>query len=187
MTVSASHVILAVIVGISGAGRIAAQASTTTVILVRHADRASDPLGDTPLTEAGRARARDLAAALSAAGVQTIITTQYSRTKDTAAPLARLLGLGLEVIADSGGASHAVAVANVIRDRHRGETVLVVDHGHSVPRIIAELGAPLPSAICETTFDHLFIVTVPVSGVARVISVRYGSPSMPDSACSVSR
>jgi len=158
------------------------QTTPTTVILVRHADRAATPFADPPLTMAGLARAHDLAIALRDAGVQAIITTQFGRTKATAAPLAELLGLMPEVVPDT-GPSHARTVARLIFDRYAGQTILVVGHGHTVPAIIAELGAVAPPPICESVYDGLYIVTVPIVGRARVVQTRYGAPSSPDSSC----
>lgn len=131
---------------------------------------------------AGLVRAHDLAIALRDAGVQAIITTQFSRTKATAAPLAELLGLTPEVVPDT-GLSHARTVARLIFDRHAGQTILVVGHGHTVPAIIAELGTVAPPPICESVYDGLYIVTVPSAGRAHVVQTRYGVPSSPDSSC----
>ena len=64
-----------------------------TVFVVRHAERADDgaaKLEDDPdLSAAGRARAEALAAALEDAGITAIFATQYKRTHQTAAPLAK--------------------------------------------------------------------------------------------------
>src|SRR5579864_8198921 len=68
------------------------------LILVRHADKAAQPVDDPPLTAAGTKRAQDLAEALRSAGVAAIITTQLRRTRDTAQPLATALGIVPEVV-----------------------------------------------------------------------------------------
>src|ERR1044072_9453780 len=77
----------------------------TTVILVRHAEKqvavAGQPMvspSDPPLTDEGKTRAKNLARMLSKAGVNTIITSQFLRTKQTAEPLAETLGLTLNAI-----------------------------------------------------------------------------------------
>ena len=64
-----------------------------TVFLIRHAERQDEPRQDPPLTDAGVARSQALARLLSNAGVKAIFTSQYSRTKQTAEPLATKLGL----------------------------------------------------------------------------------------------
>src|SRR5215212_4122138 len=65
------------------------------VIVVRHAEKA-DQSPDTALSAKGRARAKALADLLRGAGVTHIITSEFVRTRDTAAPLAALLGLSVE-------------------------------------------------------------------------------------------
>ena len=65
----------------------------TTVMLVRHAQRESLATPDPPLTAAGRERALALRSALRCAGIEAIITTQFSRTQATAAPLSVALGI----------------------------------------------------------------------------------------------
>ena len=160
--------------GLSSGG---AQApATTTVILARHAEKASTPAADPPLTPAGAARARALLAAVRDAGVSAIITTQFVRTKSTAAPTAAALGITPEVVTAS-GATHAQDVAAAIR-KHAGQTVLVVGHSNTVPAIIAALGAPEPPPICDEAYDNLYIVTIPPSGPAKLIEAKYGERSV---------
>src|SRR5205823_820783 len=62
------------------------------VFLVRHAEKA-DLSKDAALSAAGEARARALAERLREAGVTAIYTSEYRRTKQTAQPLARALGI----------------------------------------------------------------------------------------------
>lgn len=149
----------------------------TTVILVRHAEKAAEPASDPGLTPAGEARAQSLVEAARAAGVNAIITSQFLRTKATAAPIASALRLTPEVI-DAGGAQHPQAVAQAILTRHAGETVLVVGHSNTIPAIVAALGAPQPPPICDSEYDGLYIVTVPASGEARLIRARYGAATV---------
>src|SRR5689334_10443335 len=66
----------------------AAFAQPSTIILVRHAEKAATPANDPGLTPAGEQRARDLMVALADAHVSAIITTQLQRTQLTAKPLA---------------------------------------------------------------------------------------------------
>src|SRR5947209_6360731 len=60
----------------------------TTVILVRHAEKAAEPKEDPVLSDAGMTRAKALALALRDAGVQAILTTSKQRTRSTVQPLA---------------------------------------------------------------------------------------------------
>ena len=50
-------------------------APVTTVILVRHAEKATEPAKDPPLTAEGQARAKALARILGNSGISAIFTT----------------------------------------------------------------------------------------------------------------
>ena len=153
----------------------------TTVILVRHAEKAATPADDPPLTKRGEARAKALAIIARDAGVGAIITTQFARTRETAHPAAEALHVTPEVVR-AGGAQHVQEVARAIRS-HAGGVVLVVGHSNTVPAIIAALGAPQPPPICDSSYDDLYIATVPASGPAYVIHARYGEPSPTTAVC----
>src|ERR1041384_7974780 len=64
-----------------------------TVFLIRHAEREDEPRQDPPLTKDGVARSQALARLLGSAGIKAIFTSQFTRTKQTAEPLATKLGL----------------------------------------------------------------------------------------------
>lgn len=161
---------------------VAAQSTQeTTVVLVRHAEKAASPADDPPLNPAGEARARDLWAALRDAGVSTVVTTQFARTRATAQPTASALGIVPTVV----GATSPTHVQDVVTEirRHPGKTVLVVGHSNTVPAIVEALGAKRPSAICDSRYDDMFIVTIAGDGKASAVHARYGESSPRDSAC----
>jgi broad specificity phosphatase PhoE len=155
---------------------LAAQARTTTVIIVRHAEKEALPAADPPLTVAGQARAKALLDAVRDAHVTSVITTQFARTRETAAPAARALGITPEVVPTTSGASHVQDVAAAIR-KHAGETVLVVGHSNTVTEIVAALGATKPPAICDSEYDNLYIVTLSPDHNAGVVHGRFGAPT----------
>ncbi|HEY5218814.1 MAG TPA: phosphoglycerate mutase family protein [Gemmatimonadaceae bacterium] len=156
----------------------------TTVIVVRHAEKALEPAKDPPLTAAGQARARALAQALKDAGVSAIITTQFARTKETAAPTAEMLGIKPEIVRAGSGpeADHATAVATAVM-QHAGGVVLVVGHSNTVPDIVAALGAKRPPEICDAEYDRMEIVTIAWGGKATVVTARYGAPTVERGKC----
>jgi broad specificity phosphatase PhoE len=147
-------------------------AQATTVIVVRHAERL-DASQDPPLNEAGQARAEVLANALANAGVEAIYTTRFARTRSTAEPLARKLGLTVKVITAGGdAATHARAIADRIRAEDAGKVVLVVGHSNTVPAIVTALGGGDVGAIQDAQHDHMFIVRTDSNGT-RVIRAGY--------------
>ncbi|MEO8621763.1 MAG: histidine phosphatase family protein [bacterium] len=148
-----------------------AATGSTTIIVVRHAEKAAEPAADPPLTTAGATRAHALAAFLHDAGVRAVISTQYARTRLTASPTASALRLPVEIL-DARFTPRATA--DSLLAKHRGQTMLVVGHSNTVPAIVEALGAPRPADICDAGYDNAFVVTVPVSGTATVVRLHYG-------------
>lgn len=155
-----------------------APAASTTVIIVRHAEKAAEPTDDPPLTVEGQARAQALVDVVKDAGVRSIISTKTLRTRSTAAPAAAALTLLTEIAPGT-----PAAVATNVLTNHRGQTVLVVGHSNTVPAIIAALGAQAPAPICDAEYDNVFVVTVPPAGAASVVRAHYGVASPVDGSC----
>lgn len=169
---------LLVVLSLLMAGSAAAQPST--VVLVRHAERATEPRADPLLTAEGSQRALDLAAALSSAGVNSIITTHLQRTQLTAKPLGDAIGQA-PIIVRAGGAGHADSVAAAVMRRPAGEVVLVVGHSNTVPAIIAALGGPKMPDLCETEYANLFVMEMKTGSAPKLIKAKYGAPDAANS------
>jgi broad specificity phosphatase PhoE len=155
-----------------------------TVILVRHAERAQTPAGDPVLTDAGLARAADLAATLANASVTSVITTHLQRTQLTARHVMQANGQ-THIVVRAGGPiqTHVDSVAAAIRRRPAGDVVLVVGHSNTIPPIIAALGGPAMPDLCENQYSSLFILELPAStsdgkpaASPRLIKAKYGAP-----------
>ncbi|MGH7476720.1 MAG: SixA phosphatase family protein, partial [Longimicrobiales bacterium] len=154
-----------------------AQDGATTVIVVRHAERAAGDDADPPLSEAGHERARALLDVAARAGVEAVYTTQYRRTRETAVPLATALGVDITIVEvqPGQGEQHARELAQRILNEQRGRVVLVVGHSNTAPLIVQALGAgPVPQ-LGESAYDNLYLVTVLRDGTARLIHARYGA------------
>lgn len=152
-----------------------------TAILVRHAERAEAPAEDPGLTAAGQARASALVDVARKANVTAIITTQWLRTRNTAAPTAKSLGINPEVLTTA-DPNHAKTVAAAVRT-HAGQTVLVVGHSNTIPAIIEALGARNPGAICEMEYDKVFLLRVAADGTASMTRSTYGRLTPMDANC----
>ncbi|HEX6048648.1 MAG TPA: histidine phosphatase family protein, partial [Gemmatimonadaceae bacterium] len=175
----------AAIVSVGATGATLSQSRTTAptvVLLVRHAEKAAEPAQDPPLTEGGQARAHALVEVARDAGVTAIITTQFDRTRSTAAPTATALKLTPEVVGAGPLAQHAKAVADRVR-KHAGGTVLVVGHSNTIPAIVGALGAPQPREICDGEYDRLFVVVMADTGAPRLVRSRFGAASPDDPSC----
>jgi broad specificity phosphatase PhoE len=146
-------------------------AGPTTVILVRHAEKAAAPSGDPHLSAAGKARARVLAHVAGATEAAAIYVTQYQRTRETVAPLAAKLDLTpiQHPAADTPG------LVNTIQSSWSGRTVVVCGHSNTVPEIVEALtGAPMAD-IPDAQFDNLYVVVVPPGGPGRTTHLKYGA------------
>jgi len=159
----------------AAAVRLPAQTKPIVVILVRHGEKAAAPAADPPLTEAGVARAKALASALSNTVVQAAITTELTRTRETAQPTVDAQHLTPEVVHTGPVAAHAKAVADAVRP-HAGQTVLVVGHSNTVPAIIAALGGPKLADICDSQYSNFFVLILH-DNKADLITSSYGAPS----------
>jgi broad specificity phosphatase PhoE len=187
----------------SAAADQAAPRAGTVVLLVRHAERASQA-ANSNLSAAGIARAQALADSARAAGAAAIMVTDYCRTAQTGDVIAGALQLPLEIMKTGGSGAGltgcnppltartsefaipaAQGIAERIRTAHAGRVVLVIGHGNTVPEIARALGAPLcprflqPAAngqclIPEPDYHHLFLVRVAADGSASVEQKAYG-------------
>ena len=144
--------------------------SAVTVFLTRHAERAGGAgamSNDDPISPAGRERADLLARMLSDAGIHKIFVTEYKRTQETAAPLARKLNIAPQSIPGTG----AVAAIRAIRSG----AALAVGHSNTLPEIITALGGPAIPKIAEDEFDNLYILFIDGKTVT-LTRLHYGAP-----------
>ena len=156
---------------------LAAQSTTTIVILVRHAERAGDMGSDPPLSAAGEARSMALATALGDTRLDGIVTTQYQRTQLTAGPTARARTITPDVVATGGGTpAHVQAVADHVRERYTGKTVLIVGHSNTIPAIVTALGGPRLADMPDNEFSTMFVLALRSGGPASLIRTAYGAP-----------
>ncbi len=142
--------------------------SQVTVILTRHAEKASTPKDNPPLNPAGEKRAELLATMLADSGVNAIYVTELLRTQRTAAPLAALVHVKPTVIP----ADDTEGLVKAIRARQSG-VVVVVGHSNRLPAIITALGGPSVQ-IPETQYDNLYVLTLGAAG-SSLLRLHYGN------------
>ena len=145
-----------ILIGLLLASPVAAQPA---IFVVRHAERADAASGGAPmmaadpeLSEAGRARAKALAVLLEDANITAIFTTEFKRTQQTAAPLAKEAGIQSTMIRARDQATLVEALKTATGN------VLVVGHSNTVPSIIKDLGVSTPVTLRDDEYDNLFIV-----------------------------
>jgi 2,3-bisphosphoglycerate-dependent phosphoglycerate mutase len=149
--------------------------TTTTIVLVRHAEKVVGGINDAPLTPAGEQRAEKLAQLFGDAErfgqLKAIYVTNLRRTQQTAASLAQRLSLKPVVIDAQTSAS---SLASRVLRENRGGRALVVGHSNTVPEIVAALAdvEKVPE-IKDEEFDTIYIVSVPTVGKAQVLRLKY--------------
>lgn len=145
------------------------QGAPTVVLLVRHAEKATDEGDDPTLTAAGAARAQALAHVAQNAGVRAVYSTTLQRTRLTVLPLADALGLTVQTLAPG----DIDGLVERLRTRHPGETVLVAGHSNTIPAILRALGANA-SEMSEKDYDDLFLAHLAATGEVTVTHLQYG-------------
>ncbi len=139
--------------------------STTTVILVRHAEKVADGSKDPPLTAQGQARAQALATRLHGTPLKAVYSTSYARTRQTAAPAASDHALS---VIEYDAKTAAPELAQRLRVEAAGATVLVVGHSNTVPDIAAALCHCEVPAMSEAEYDRLMTVRIATDGSATL-------------------
>lgn len=146
---------------------IVASWGSTTVVLVRHAEKME--VGEDPgLSEVGQAHAERLAEMLERAGIEAIYVSQARRTQETAAPVAAVTGIEPQV----GQADQHGKLLRRLKWRHRSEVVLVVGHSNTVPLIAGGLGAEIGLVDAED-YSGLWIISYSRLRGTRLLTLRY--------------
>lgn len=152
--------------GLGNAPALSAETASHEIYLVRHAEKQT---GENPsLTPEGMRRAETLAALLADAGMTHIHSTDYKRTLETAAPVAKQTGLKVQIYDPSdldAFAEQLIATKGV----H-----LVVGHSNTTPQLVTALGGDPGTEIDEQSeYDRLYVISVGQNGVESRLD-RYG-------------
>ena len=140
--------------------------------VTRHGRRAELPAQhpnakDPSLSESGRAAVERLDALLAQVPLNAIYVTEYRRTQETAASLAKRNGIVPIIVP----ARDHDALMKRLAMHGPDEHVLVVGHSNTVPAILKSLGVKAAVSLAETDYDDLFIA-VPAAPPAAVVMIR---------------
>jgi phosphohistidine phosphatase SixA len=150
-------------------------ATTTTIVLVRHAEKQVGAISDAPLSPEGEVRASRLTQMLGGSEefgrIGRIYVTDTRRTQQTAAGLAQRLGLKPEIV---DAKADSAELARRALQENRGHRALIVGHSNTVPEIVAALAHTnnVPP-MGDDEFDTVYVVTVPTIGKASVLRLKY--------------
>ena len=142
--------------------------TTTTVILIRHAER--DNFFN--ITTQGREHAKALVDTVSDIGITAIYSPDLERNLDTVRPLARHLGIDI-TLTPRISKKMVDKIVHGILTRHTGEVVLLVGNGSGNLRSLHHrLGG---TGEGPYQYGDLYIYTILDQGSVIVVKSRYGS------------
>jgi len=126
---------------------------SATYYLVRHAEKTTEAK-DPGLTQAGKKRAQDLAKRLEDVTLTKIYTSDYIRTRDTAAPVATIQKVPFTLYDPR--QLEAFAKTLLTETGH----ILVVGHSNTTPQLSEFLGGLAGAPIIEATeYNRFYVVS----------------------------
>src|SRR5205085_12256093 len=132
---------------------------------------------DAGLSEIGKERAEKLARMLADAGVTAIYTTEVDRTKQTAAPLAKLSKLTPVIIP----AKEISVLLDKLRAASDDAVILVVGHSNTIPAIKEQLLSPSggifrrgpATTMMDSDYDRMYIVSLNPNSKPKLLTLHY--------------
>ena len=149
-----------------------AQAQTTTIILVRHAEQDKNPPNDPPLNAQGQARAELLAISLSKLPISAAYTTTLLRAKATAWPTTKANNVELThyKLEDD----EAQFIQSIVK-KHNGKNVLLIGHSGNIAELLN--GATQSKKYDDKAIDgfsDFYVLTFVGTAPAVVTRLKYG-------------
>ena len=142
--------------------------TTTTIILIRHAERDNFFI----LTAQGHKRAKALLDAVKDMGITAIYSPNFERDLDTVKPLANHLEIDITLTPKISKPMVDKIVDDILA-KHTGEVVLLVGNGSGNLRALHHrLGG---TGDGPYQYGDLFIYTIPDQGPVKITKSRYGS------------
>jgi 2,3-bisphosphoglycerate-dependent phosphoglycerate mutase len=172
---SLKHIILVCLMCIG----CSAFAQTTTIWLVRHAEKESGSQGtammsanDPDLSAVGKLRADALSSELKNEKITTVFSTPYKRTLQTGEPTLKQFKLAK---AEPYNAANPAAFAKHVLTFYAGSNVLIVGHSNTVIPTLEAFGAKKPfDTLTDDDYDMLFKIIVGPNGITNVTVKHYG-------------
>lgn len=138
----------------------------TTIILVRHAEKAMESTNDPNLAAEGQERAKRLASLLKETNLTAIYSTDFKRTRQTVEPVAQLKSIAVQLY----DPAKPEFLDNIL-SQHRGGTVLIAGHSNSTPKLAnLLLGSDKLQPFVDTDYDNVLIVSVVEKGKVATLT-----------------
>jgi phosphohistidine phosphatase SixA len=138
-----------------------AQSGTTTIIVLRHAEKDTSAAGsqamqaDPPLSKKGTKRAEDLVSTLSDYRIDEIYSTNYTRTRATVTPLAEKYGYEIFTYDPRNLQQFADQLKMAT-----GKTIVIAGHSNTVAKLVNMVAATDYPDIPDNVYDRLYIIRI---------------------------
>ena len=144
------------------------------IYLVRHAEKETDGSKDPALTATGSKRATDLAVLLKSANIERILSSDFVRTRETAAPTAHMVGVEIDIY-DPKQLDALAKQLLMLRDN-----TLVVGHSNTTPDLVDLMGGEGgPPIVEEWEYDRVYMVQTEAGRVTRTILLHLPPSKVP--------
>jgi len=146
---------------------------TTTVYIVRHAEKYTMDTTNKnpPLNSTGKKRVKALDKRLKGVPLAAVFSTATIRTEETASPLALANGVDVQHY----DAKNLAALVEKIKASYPGKNVLVVGHSNTVrPTVNALGGVATKENIPDYVYNLIYTVTIDAAGKVDVVQGTYG-------------
>ncbi len=131
----------------------------TTFYFIRHAEKRTDQGSDPELTEEGKQRAEEWVNYFYLKNVDHIISSDYKRTKATAAPVAAAHDMEVEIYD-----VRTVKAMDLLK-KYRGKTVALFGHSNTINAYTNELqNDSIYNALDEKDYESYFYVRISDAG-----------------------
>jgi len=129
---------------------------TTTIILLRHAEKDTINGQDPPLSAMGKKRAKRLAKQFPKVSPNAFYSTNFIRTKETVTPWSKLAGKQIKIY----DAAKQPEFASMLT-KQKGKTIVVVGHSNTIPQLVnLIIGKDKYSPLPDAEYSKIFIVTI---------------------------
>jgi broad specificity phosphatase PhoE len=147
-----------------------AQTTSTTYILLRHAEKGDDGTKDPELSEAGKHRAELLTKMLGKQKIDVIYSTPLKRTRNTVAPLALAKGLTIRDY----DPSHLPDVLGEAQ-KFKGGTIVICGHSNTTPALLNLITGNKEEfkTFDDTDYGNLIIVSVTQGSAPKITWLTY--------------
>jgi broad specificity phosphatase PhoE len=142
---------------------------TTTIILIRHAEKVKDGTQDPELSAEGKQRAEALAKMLERNGIASVYSTNFKRTQQTVLPIAQAKGITVQTYQQTD-----LNWLQKIAKENSGKIILIVGHSNTIPEMANTLlGEKKFEQYADTLYDQMLVIQYNEKTKPSVLVLRY--------------